>query len=159
MVFKKTHTHFYFKMSQMGISCAYAIAIPFFFLLEESQFVLVFHLSILLQEGRAHTLSHFNCVPFFCNPMDCSPLGSSVLGFSSQEYWSVLPCSPSGTFPTRGSNQCLLHLLHDRQILYPLRHLGSPLQEVNTINNLDQYSNLIPLVSDQLTDDTTHWQE
>ena len=31
-----------------------------------------------------------------------------------------------GTFPTQGSNPCLVCLLHYRQILYPLRHLGSP---------------------------------
>ena len=31
-----------------------------------------------------------------------------------------------GIFPTQGSNQCLLHLLHCRKILYHLSHQGSP---------------------------------
>ena len=31
-----------------------------------------------------------------------------------------------GIFPTQGSNPCLLCLLHCREILYPLSHLGSP---------------------------------
>ena len=90
-------------MSQLSISCAYTTTIPFFFLLEEAQFVLVFHLSILLQEVQAHMLSHSNYVRFFCNPMDCSPPGPSVLGFSSQEYWSGLPCPPPGDLPDPGS--------------------------------------------------------
>ena len=31
-----------------------------------------------------------------------------------------------GIFPTQGSNPCFLYLLHCRQILHPLSHLGSP---------------------------------
>ena len=46
--------------------------------------------------------------------------------FSRQEYWSGLPCPPPGIFPTQGSNLHLLCLLHCKQILYPLRHLGKP---------------------------------
>ena len=49
------------------------------------------------------------------------------MGFSKLEYWNGLPCSPPGIFPTQGSNPSLLHLLHCRQILYPLSHLGSPI--------------------------------
>ena len=37
-----------------------------------------------------------------CYPMDCSPPGSSVYGFSRQEYWSGLPCPPSGDLPDPG---------------------------------------------------------
>ena len=41
-------------------------------------------------------LSHQSC-PILCNHMDCSPPGSSVhFGFSNQEYWSGLPCLPTG---------------------------------------------------------------
>ena len=47
------------------------------------------------------------------------------MGFSRQEYWSGLPCPPPGIFPTQRSNTCLLSLLHCRQILYALDHLGS----------------------------------
>ena len=32
--------------------------------------------------------------------------------FSRQEYWSRLPCPPLGIFPTQGSTQNLLCLLH-----------------------------------------------
>ena len=34
------------------------------------------------------------------------------MGFSKQEYWSGLPCPPSGVIPTQGSNLRVLHLLH-----------------------------------------------
>ena len=43
--------------------------------------------------------------------------------FSRQEYWSGLPFSSPGIFPTQGLN---LGLLHCRQILYHLSHQGSP---------------------------------
>ena len=36
-------------------------------------------------------------------PMDCSPPGSSAVGFSRQEYWSGLPCPPSGDLPNPGT--------------------------------------------------------
>ena len=36
-----------------------------------------------------------------------------------------------GIFLTQGSNLCLLCLLHCRQILYPLSHLGSPLMDIH----------------------------
>ena len=46
------------------------------------------------------------------------------MGFSRQEYWSGLPCPPSGgIFPTQGLN---LGLPYCRQILYSLSHQGSP---------------------------------
>ena len=44
-------------------------------------------------------------------------------GFSRQEYWSGLPCPPSGIFPTQGSNPSFPHC---RQTLYCLSHQGSP---------------------------------
>ena len=37
------------------------------------------------------------------------------MGFARQEYWSVLPFSSSGIFPTQESYS---NLLHCRQILY-----------------------------------------
>ena len=43
--------------------------------------------------------------PTLCHPMDCKPTSLFCSrGFSRQEYWSGLPCSPSGIFPTHGSN-------------------------------------------------------
>ena len=37
-----------------------------------------------------------------CDPMDHSPPGASVHGFSRQEYWSGLPCPPTGDLPNPG---------------------------------------------------------
>ena len=46
------------------------------------------------------------------------------MGFSRQEYWVDLLFQ--GIFLTQGLNPRLLYLVHCRQILYPLSHLGSP---------------------------------
>ena len=43
--------------------------------------------------------------------------------FSRQEYWSGLPCPPSGDLPNPGIE---LSLPHCRQILYCLSHQGGP---------------------------------
>ena len=56
----------------------------------------------------------FQSCPTLWNVVDCSPPGSSVHGIFRQEYWSGLP------FLTQGLNP---HLLHYRQILFPLSHL------------------------------------
>ena len=40
--------------------------------------------------------------PNLCDPVDCSPPGSSVHGILRQEYWSGLPCPPSGGLPDPG---------------------------------------------------------
>ena len=56
--------------------------------------------------------------------MDCSLPGSSVHGTLQAKIpeWVAMPSS-RGVFPAQGLNPCLLHC---RQILYPLSHLGSP---------------------------------
>ena len=49
-----------------------------------------------------HMLSHFSCVQLFETlwPVACqAPLS---MGFPRQEYWSGLPCSPSGELPDPG---------------------------------------------------------
>ena len=62
------------------------------------------------------------------NIQDWFPLGLTGLisplskEFSRQEYWSGNHSLLQGIFPTEGSNQGLLHC---RQILYHLSHLGS----------------------------------
>ena len=48
------------------------------------------------------------------------------MGFSSQEYWSGLPCLPPGIFLTQGLNLHLLSILHRQGNSLPLSHLGSP---------------------------------
>ena len=47
------------------------------------------------------------------------------MGFSGQEYWSGWPSPPLGDLPDPGINPHL-RLLHWRQIVYSLSHLGSP---------------------------------
>ena len=62
-----------------------------------------------------------------CDPMDCSPSGPFVHGDSlGKNTGAGCHALLQGIFPTQGLNPCLLHLLLCRQILYPLRHLGSP---------------------------------
>ena len=52
-------------------------------------------------------LSHFRCVRLFVTPLTVARQAPVSMGFSRQEYWSGLPFSPPGIFPTQGSS---LHL-------------------------------------------------
>ena len=62
-------------------------------------------------------------VQLLCNLMDCSPTGSSVHGiFLGKNIGVCCHSLLQGIFLTQGSN---LGLLHCRQILYHLSHLGS----------------------------------
>ena len=57
--------------------------------------------------------------PILCDPVDCSPPGSSVHGiFPSKNTEVGCHTLLQGIFLTQESNQCLLRLLHCRQILY-----------------------------------------
>ena len=47
-----------------------------------------------------------------------------------------------GIFPTQGLNQCLLHLLHCRQILYQLSHQGIQRYKSNPHNVLEPWDGL-----------------
>jgi len=68
--------------------------------------------------GCVHVLSHFSRVQLFVIPGTIAHQIPLSTGFSRQEYWSGCHALLQGIFPTEGSNQCLLHLLHCRQILY-----------------------------------------
>ena len=61
--------------------------------------------------------------PTLCDPMDCSLSSSSIMEFSRQDTgvdsWSLL----QGIFLMEGLNPDLLHCM---QILFHLRHQGSP---------------------------------
>ena len=59
-----------------------------------------------------------------CDPVDYNPPGSSVHGILQAGVleWVAMPFS-RGIFQTQGSNP---NLPHCRQILYHLRHQGSP---------------------------------
>ena len=61
---------------------------------------------------HVHTKS-LQSYPTFCDPMDCNLSGSSVHGILlARILESVAMPSSRGVFPTQGSNQCLLYLLH-----------------------------------------------
>ena len=57
--------------------------------------------------------------PTLCHPINCYPQGSSVSGVSPGKN-TGMACHflLQGIFPTQGTNQRLLHLLHPRWILY-----------------------------------------
>ena len=58
--------------------------------------------------------------PTLCDPMDCSLPGSSIHGgFSRQEYWSKLPCPPSGDLPHPGIESRSPALLADSSLSEP----------------------------------------
>ena len=59
--------------------------------------------------------------------MDCSPPGSSVHGILHENIleWMPMPSSRGSRRPGNWTHVCL-RLLHCRQLLYPLSHLGSP---------------------------------
>ena len=57
------------------------------------------------------------------DPMDCSPPGSIVHGILQARILEWVAILFSKIFPSQGSNPGLLHC---RQILYSLSHLGSP---------------------------------
>ena len=73
---------------------------------------------------RDCVLSHLSHVRLFATLWTVACQAPLLIGFSRQEYWSGLPCPPPGIFPTQRSNLHLLWLLHCKQILYPLSHLG-----------------------------------
>ena len=65
-----------------------------------------------------------NCVQLFATPWTVAYQALLSMGFYRQEYWSGLPFPSPGIFQTQGSNPYPLLLLHCRQTLYYLSHLG-----------------------------------
>ena len=61
-----------------------------------------------------------------CDPIDCICQAILSMEFSRQEYWSGCHFLLQGIFPTQGSNQHLLFLLHWQVDSLLLSHLGSP---------------------------------
>ena len=58
-----------------------------------------------------HVKSLQSC-PILCNPTDCSPQAPPSIGFSSKNTGVGCHVLLQEIFPTQGSNQHLLHLLH-----------------------------------------------
>ena len=79
--------------------------------------------------------------------MNCSPPGFSVHEDSPGKNTGVgCYARLQGIFPTQGLNPCLLCLLHCRQILYPLSHLGTPYDGYTK----DRYGAVGPRIGEQL---------
>ena len=57
-------------------------------------------------------LDQISLVQLFVNLWTVAHRATLSKGFSSQEYWSVLPCPPSGDLPDPEIEMCLLHSLH-----------------------------------------------
>ena len=58
------------------------------------------------QEGPKNfysVLQHFICVQFFLTPWTVAQQAPLSMRFSSQEYWSGLPCPPAGDLPHPGT--------------------------------------------------------
>ena len=72
------------------------------------------------QRFQARMLSH---VQLFVTPWTIARQVPLSLGFSRQEYWSDLPCPPSGDLPDPGIEPRSPALRADS---LPLSHLGSP---------------------------------
>ena len=74
--------------------------------------------------------------PTLCSPMDCSPPGSSVHAILQARIleWVAMPSS-RGSSGSRDQTHVCLHLLHCRQILYPLSHLRSPMECYSAIKS------------------------
>ena len=72
---------------------------------------------------REHALSH---VQLLATPWTVAHQAPPSMGFPSQEYWSGLPLSSQGIFPSQGLNLHLLRLLHWWMDLLQLSYLGSP---------------------------------
>ena len=68
-----------------------------------------------------------SCVRLSGTPWAVARQAPLSMELSGQEYWSGLPCSPQGIFPTQGLNPGLRHC---RQILYHLSHQGSPINSL-----------------------------
>ena len=70
--------------------------------------------------------------PTLCSPVDCSQLSSSVHGILQARIleWVAMPTSRG---LTQRSNPCLQCLLHCRQILYPVSHLGRLMMSRNCV--------------------------
>ena len=72
---------------------------------------------------HACMLSCFSPVQLFVNLWNVVCKAPLSIGYSSQEFWSGLPCHPPGDLPDPENKLHLWHLLHCRQILSPLNYL------------------------------------
>ena len=67
-------------------------------------------------------IKHFSCVQLFATPWTVARQAPLSMGFSTQEYWSGLPCLPPGDLPDPGTEPVSDYALpmrhNDKQVLY-----------------------------------------
>ena len=91
-----------------------------------------------------YMLTHFGCVWLFATPRTATRWAPLSVGFSSQEYWSGLPCPPQGKVPEPGikpRSHAVPELQTDSLLL---GHQGSPELIVCVFSSLlycDQFEN------------------
>ena len=90
----------------------------FGFVFTDGLVVIISHLEFPAVWGYCVCAQLLQLCPNVCNPLVYSPPGSSVHGILQARIleWTAMPFFQE-IFPIQGSNQCLLHLLHCRQIL------------------------------------------
>ena len=71
-------------------------------ILLENRVVPLFDFSSLSRGLCACILSHFSCFQLFATPWTVALLAPLSMGCSRQEYYSGLPCPPSGDLPDPG---------------------------------------------------------
>ena len=113
----------------MGAPCicpSFILNSPFYPLLVNSHYSnsLVQLINVYIASMHAQSLQ--SCLTLF-DPMDHSSPGSSVLGILQARIleWFAMPSSRGSSGPGDRTG-VYLGLLHGRQILYSLSHLGSP---------------------------------
>ena len=79
----------------------------------------------LLSNVLACMLSHFSCVWLFVTPWAVACQASLSMECSKQEYWSGLPCLPSGDLPHSGI-ESESHVSSSRQEFYHSIPPGKP---------------------------------
>ena len=77
------------------------------------------------REGQGHH-TYKCCAQTLVTPWTVVRQAPLSTGFSRQEYWDGLPCPSPGDLPIPELEPKYSVVLHCRQILYLLNHLGSP---------------------------------
>ena len=89
----------------------------------------------------------FSCVQLFATLWTLSLQAPLSMGFSRQEYWSGLPCSPLGIFPTQGLNpHLILCLLHWQVGSLPLESPGKPYIYIYVYTHTHHHGDLVCVI-------------
>ena len=119
-----------------GLSCTDARTYD----LDEKSYILSsVKVLIISQRICVCVLSHFGHVWLFVTLWIAAYHASLSVGFSRQEYWNELPCPPPGTFPTQGSNPCLLCFLKLQAGSLLLVPSGKPSKNTQVIKEVKMF--------------------